>query len=147
MSVTDNTSNCSDSSPYSVVLTEDAPPLNSNWKAEMMDRRRRQKGLAELAKLKSRIEDSTLLILGLEQEMEVLFMGLEPLTTDSRNAHCATGPIAAGVSQHDAFVSDDVLPMPPSWRSSEETAIVDAGSSGLYFMVGAPVTNINKDAP
>ena len=39
-------------------------------------------------------------------------------------------------------------PPPPTLKQDQRyTAIVDAGASGLYFMQGAPVTNIHKAAP
>ena len=46
--------------------------MKSDWKVEMMSRRRQRKGLAKLAKLKNRIENSSLLIEGLEHEMRKL---------------------------------------------------------------------------
>ena len=41
-----------------------------------------------------------------------------------------------------------MLPLPPRWDLNLlNTAIVDAGASGLYFMPDAPVTNVKEDAP
>ena len=40
------------------------------------------------------------------------------------------------------------IPMPPGWNlPPQETDIVDAGASGLYFTPEAPVMNINEWAP
>ena len=52
-------------------MAEDGPPSSSNWKAEMIDKRRRRKCLAKLAKLKERIADSSFRIEGLEEELEL----------------------------------------------------------------------------
>ena len=36
---------------------------------------------------------------------------------------------------------------PPDWSTDLNTAIVDAGASGIFFKAGAPVCNVDKDAP
>ena len=36
---------------------------------------------------------------------------------------------------------------PRGWITDLNTAIVDAGASGIFFKAGAPVCNVNKDAP
>ena len=112
--------------------------------------------MAKLAKLKERIEDSTFRILGLEEELEqyareaagVENLGIEPGPFHMQDEHDVTRPIATGSILHQGVSwQEDTLTMPPRRRSSEKTAIVDAGSSGLYFMEGAPLTNINRNAP
>ena len=42
---------------------------------------------------------------------------------------------------------EDTVPLSPARITEDNTTIVDARTSGLFFKAGAPVTNINKQPP
>ena len=41
----------------------------------------------------------------------------------------------------------DAIPLSPGRSTDLNTAIVDAGASGIFFKAWAPVCNVNKDTP
>ena len=46
-----------------------------------------------------------------------------------------------------SWQQEDAIPLPPGWSTDLNTAIVDAGASGIFFKAGAPMCNVNEDAP
>ena len=46
-----------------------------------------------------------------------------------------------------SWQQEDAIPLPPGWSTDLNTAIVDAGASGIFFKAGTPVCNVIKDAP
>ena len=62
-------------------------------------------------------------------------------------AEPATEPDTENVMCLGSWQQEDAIPLPPSWSTDHDTAIVDAGASGMFFKAGAPVCNVNRDAP
>ena len=62
-------------------------------------------------------------------------------------AEPATEPDTENVMCLGSWQQEDAIPLPPSWSTDHDTAIVDAGASGLFFKAGVPVSNMDKDAP
>ena len=107
-----------------------------SWKSQLRASRQHKKWEAKLDKLRGQKEEGEANLVRYQAELAKLPIPTGPLPTPRMNYE----PIHWG--------QQDTLPLPPSWKEDPRyTAIVDAGASGLYFMPGAPVTNINESAP
>ena len=106
-----------------------------SWKSQLRASRQHKKWEAKLDKLRGQKEEGQANLAFWEAKLAKLPVPTDPSPT----------PTAAYTLTH--WEQED-LPLPPSWKEDPRyTAIVDAGASGLYFMPGAPVTNINEASP
>ena len=100
------------------------------------ERRARKKWQAKLNGLQAQIASGK----------ENLFL-LEAALHNAAEAAAEKQPAAQPLACFSDWGQDETVPLPPAWITENNTAIVDAGASGLFFKSGAPVANINKKAP
>ena len=102
----------------------------------MKDRRTQRKWQAKLSGLQAQIDSGRENLLLLEATLQ------NTSELDATTQLDTEGLVCLG-----SWQQDDAIPLPPSWSTDLNTAIVDAGASGMFFKAKAPVCNVDKDAP
>ena len=102
----------------------------------MKDRRARKKWQAKLSGLQAQIDSG-------RENLLLLEATLDNTPTPQAATHLDSGNLVCLGS----WQQEDAIPLPPGWSTDLNTAIVDAGASGIFFKAGAPVCNVDKDAP
>ena len=106
------------------------------WRTKLKEKRADKKWQSKLNGLQTQIAKSR----------ENLFL-LEAALQNTAATSAAVQPEIKPWACLSDWGQEDAIPLPPAWSTEHNTAIVDAGASGLYFKAEAPVNNLDSSAP
>ena len=106
------------------------------WRTKLKEKRADKKWQSKLNGLQTQIAKSR----------ENLFL-LEAALQNTAATSAAVQPEIKPWACISDWGQEDAIPLPPAWSTEHNTAIVDAGASGLYFKAEAPVNNLDSSAP